>query len=295
LDWLDSLMRAGEIARRVRARVPELVVVGARMLDVAERVEGLIRQMGGRPAFPCNISVDSVAAHYSPPPGDLSTIPPNSVVKIDFGVEVEGFIADTAITITDTATGEVLKTAVEEALKAALRVAAANVKVSAIGAVVQSTLARYGVKPIKNLTGHEIQRYNLHAGVSIPNVAAGDDARLVEGHVYAVEPFATVAAGSGVVVDASPATIFRLNPRQPTRKTTPDEEGLLKNIEERFNGLPYSLRWLKDLGDINMLHQRFVKTGRVKAYPLLVEKTGKPVAQAEHTILVERDGCTVVT
>jgi len=72
-------------------------------------------------------------------------------------------------------------------------------------------------------------------------------------------------------------------------------QALLKNIEERFNGLPYSLRWLKDLGDINMLHQRFVKTGRVKAYPLLVEKTGKPVAQAEHTILVERDGCTVVT
>ena len=289
------MMKAGEIARQVRAQVPGLVVRGVRMLDVAERVEEIIRQLGGRPAFPCNISVDSVAAHYSPTPGDVSIIPPNSVVKIDFGVEVDGYIADTAITITDNATGEVLKTAVEEALKAALKVVAAGVKVSVVGAAIQSTLARYGVKPIKNLTGHEIQRYSLHAGVSIPNVAAGDDARLVEGHVYAVEPFATVAEGSGVVVDASPATIFRLNPRQPTRRTTPEEEALLENIQKRFNGLPYSLRWLKDLGGIEDLHQRFVKTGRVKAYPLLVEKTGKPVAQAEHTILVERDGCQVVT
>ena len=226
MGLFDSLMRAGEITRHVRDRIPVFAVPGARMVDVAEGVEGLIRELGGRPAFPCNISVDSVAAHYSPPPGDVSTIPANSVVKVDFGVEVDGYIADTAITITDTVAGEVLKTAVEEALKAALKMAAANVKVSALGAVIQNTLTRYGVKPIKNLTGHEIQRYNLHAGVSIPNVAAGDDARLVEGHVYAVEPFATLSEGSGVVVDVMPATIYRLNTQQPRRKTTPEDEQL---------------------------------------------------------------------
>lgn len=291
----EALFRAGEVARRVRAAVPSIVSPGASLLQIAEKVEKMILDNGCRPAFPCNVSVDSVAAHYSPPPGDTSTLHRNFIAKIDFGVMVDGYIADTAVTITDTAVGEMLKTAVEEALKAAVRTVAAGVKVSAIGSVVQNVLTRYGVKPIRNLTGHEIQRYNLHAGVSIPNIAAGEGAKLQEGHVYAIEPFATVADGFGEVIEHRTATIFRLWKTFSGPVSSP-ESSLLKTLSERFNGLPYSPRWLTDLGpDTLSIHQRLVKTGRVKAYPVLVERLNRPVAQAEHTVLVEKDGCTIIT
>ncbi|MCS7133234.1 MAG: type II methionyl aminopeptidase [Candidatus Caldarchaeum sp.] len=294
MSWLDSLLKAGEIAKQVRGLVPELVKPGVSLLEIAERIESAIRELGGVPAFPCNISVDSVAAHYSPPPGDSSVLRRNFVAKIDFGVMVDGYIADTAVTVTDTAVGELLKTAVEEALKAAVKTVAAGVKVSAVGAAVQNVLNRHGVKPIRNLTGHEIQRYNLHAGVSVPNVAVGNGVKLQEGHVYAIEPFATTSEGAGEVMDIKTATIYRLE--KPVAAKAVEEAQLLKIITERFKGLPYSLRWLQDLGQETLsLHQKLVKSGRLKSYHVLVEKADRPVAQAEHTVVVTKDGCVVVT
>ncbi|MEM0383335.1 MAG: type II methionyl aminopeptidase [Candidatus Caldarchaeum sp.] len=292
----EGLLKAGEIARKIRNLLPNLVSPGVSLLEVAEQIENMIRDMGASPAFPCNISIDDVAAHYSPPPGDLSKLPRNSVVKLDFGVVVDGYIADTALTITDTSWGETLKQAVEESLKAALKVVEAGVRVSEVGAAVYSTMMKYGVKPIRNLTGHEIQRYNLHAGVSIPNIPVGDGVKLQEGHVYAIEPFATLPDGSGEVRDKQPATIYRLEPIRPRQKLAEAEQALVKTLEKRFEGLPYSLRWLRDMDQEALgLHQKLVKQGRVKAYPMLVEKTGKPVAQAEHTVLVEKGGCVVIT
>ncbi|MDW8084052.1 MAG: type II methionyl aminopeptidase [Candidatus Caldarchaeum sp.] len=296
MSWLDYLLKAGEVAKQVRAKIPEIVKPGTSFLEIAEHVEGMIRDLGATPAFPCNISIDSVAAHYSPPPGDATILHRNFVAKIDFGVVVEGYIADTAVTVTNTAVGEMLKNAVEDALKAAVKSVADGVKASAVGRVIQNVLTRHGVKPIRNLTGHEIQRFNLHAGVSIPNIATANGAKLLEGHVYAIEPFATVADGIGEVVDVKTANIYRLEKPVPTAKPASAETLLLKTIAERFKGLPYTLRWLQDLGpDALALHQKLVKMGRLKSYHVLVEKADKPVAQAEHTVVVTKDGCLVVT
>ncbi|MEM4573515.1 MAG: type II methionyl aminopeptidase [Candidatus Caldarchaeum sp.] len=292
----ESLLRAGEIARKIRSQVPNLVSPGASLLEVAEKIENMIRDMGGLPAFPCNISIDAVAAHYSPAPGDSTVLSKNFVAKIDFGVLVDGYIADTAVTVTDTPVGEMLKTAVEEALKAAVKTVAAGVKVSTVAAVIQTVLTRYGLKPIRNLTGHEIQPYNLHAGVSIPNVAVRDGVKLLESHVYAIEPFATVAEGAGEVVDVRMPTIYRLEKAIPPKKLADEETRLLNIISERFKTLPYSLRWLQDLDPETLkIHERLVRMGRLKSYPMLVEKSEKPVAQAEHTVFVTREGCVVIT
>lgn len=292
----EALLKAGEIARKIRNLVPNLVTPGVSLLEVAEKIENMIRDMGGSPAFPCNISLDAVAAHYSPAPGDSTLFSKNFVAKIDFGVLVDGYIADTAVTVTDTSVGEMLKTAVEEALKAAVKTVAAGVKVSTVGAAIQNVLTRYGVKPIRNLTGHEIQPYNLHAGVSIPNVAVRDGVKLLEGHVYAIEPFATIPEGAGEVVDVRKPTIYRLEKELSAKKLTDEETRLLNIISERFKTLPYSLRWLQDLDpSILKVHEKLVKTGRLKSYPMLVEKFEKPVAQAEHTVFVTREGCVVIT
>ncbi|MEM1944233.1 MAG: type II methionyl aminopeptidase [Nitrososphaerota archaeon] len=292
---MDELIEAGRIARVVRNSVPGLVRPHMPMIELAEKIESMILDRGGRPAFPCNISVDSVAAHYTPPPGDRTLIPRGSVVKIDIGVVVNGYIADTAVTVSDSQLGDTLRYAAEEALKAAIKSVKAGVKVSTVGGAIQSVITRLGFKPIRNLTGHEIKRYNLHAGVSIPNVATDGGARLVEGHVYAIEPFVTLGDAAGEVYEAGEPTIFRVE-KTGLGRLTEAEQAVVEELGDRFHGLPYTLRWLRDLGDSFLtVHGRLVKTGRVRGYPILAERSGRPVAQAEHTIVVKGDGCEVVT
>ncbi len=295
MEAVDELLEAGRIARRVRNEAPSIVRPDMPILELAERIESMIIDYGGRPAFPCNISINSVAAHYTPPPGDMSLLPRNSVVKIDVGVVVNGYIADTAITISDTHLGVSLRYAAEEALKAAVRTVRAGVKVSVIGNTIQSVVTRLGFKPIRNLTGHEITRYNLHAGVSIPNVATQEGVKLQAGHVYAIEPFVTLPDAAGEVHDAGEPTIFKLEGFQ-LGKLSGVEQEVAVELEKRFDSLPYTLRWLKNVDDTFMTaHSRLMKTGRVRGYPILAERSGKPVAQAEHTILVREDGCEVIT
>ncbi|MEM4417036.1 MAG: M24 family metallopeptidase [Nitrososphaerota archaeon] len=130
---MDELIEAGRIARVVRNSVPGLVRPHMPMIELAEKIESMILDRGGRPAFPCNISIDSVAAHYTPPPGDRTLIPRGSVVKIDIGVVVNGYIADTAVTVSESQLGDTLRYAAEEALKAAIKSVKAGVKVSTVG------------------------------------------------------------------------------------------------------------------------------------------------------------------
>jgi len=293
----DELYQAGRVARRVKEEVYRLVRPGVNILDLAERVESLIADNNARPAFPCNVGVNEVAAHFTPVTGYSEQLSAKSVVKVDFGVEIDGYIADTAVTVTDEPLGDSMRLAAEEALRAALKVARAGVRVSEIGAAIQGVVSRRGFKPIRNLTGHEIARFNLHAGVSIPNVETTDSYRLQSGHVYAVEPFVTLPDGSGEVEAISDVTIFRVEPlRRPDRGLGGDDHRLLEQIDRMFRGLPYAERWLSSLGAEAMsIHQRLVKMGRIQGYPVLVEKKRMPVAQAEHTILVLTDGLEVLT
>lgn len=293
----EELFKAGEVAKAVKEEVYRLVRPGASVYELAERVERIIAEKGARPAFPCNVSIGHVAAHYTPSPGDSSTIPAGSVVKVDIGVEVDGYIADTAVTVADSPVGEALRNAAEEALKAALRVIRDGVKASEVGNVVYSVASRYGFKPIRNLTGHEVARYNLHAGVSIPNVPSMNSSRLLKGRTYAIEPFITLREGAGEVVESGEVTIFRYEHRPKALKGVSAKEAELLNLlAQRFKGLPHSTRWIADMGgEYLALHERLVKTGRIHGYPVLVERLGKPVAQAEHTIVVESDGVVVLT
>lgn len=297
-EGLDLLFQAGRIAARVKERVYGLVREGVRLIDVCEAVEEMIESEGGKPAFPCNVCVDEVAAHYSPPPGDFSTVPPNALVKVDMGVHLEGYIVDTAITVSLSGEKQQLVLAAEEALRAAVRFIRAGVRLGDVGATIQQAIQKAGFKPVRNLTGHEISRYSLHGGASIPNIAVPDPRRIAKGAVYAIEPFVCPPRAAGEVVSADAPTIFRLDARRvPTEKLRPDERALLEYIDKSFRGLPYSPRWLSasNVPDPLSVHDRLVRAGRVHKYPVLVEKTGQPVAQAECTVYVEEDGCRVLT
>jgi methionyl aminopeptidase len=266
------------------------------IIQVCEKAEGLIRQKGGKPAFPCNVSINEVAAHYTSPPGDASTIPENSVVKVDIGVHVDGYVTDTAFTACFNPEHAIMVETAKIALNAAIDTVQADVSPSKIGGVIESTIKNRGFKPIQNLTGHSVGRYLIHAGTSIPNVQQVSFGRLKEGEIYAIEPFVTVREAGGSVEDSPQKTIFRLVKTKSTK--TPQAKELLKHIEDNFYTLPFAERWLTGVLPKEQLREAFRELLAVKAitgYPVFVEVTRKTVAQAEHTVLVKKEGCVVLT
>jgi methionyl aminopeptidase len=295
-DALDRLRLAGLIARKVREEACRLIREAALVIEICEAVEEVIRLEGAKPAFPCNIGINEVAAHYTSPPGDQLRIPPRSLVKVDVGVSLDGYITDTAATVALSPELEPMVEAVRMVLQEAIRAMRASIPVSRIGLVVQETAGRLGFKPIRNLTGHEIRWNQLHAGTTIPNVGGACPGRLEAGHIYAIEPFLTTMRGAGEVVSAKIATIYRAEPEKAYhQRLKEDERRLIQYLAERFGNLPYTARWIDDYEKVKDVHERLVKSGRIQQYPVLVERLGEPVAQAEHTVIVYEDGCEVIT
>jgi len=217
-------------------------------------------------------------------------------VKVDIGVSLDGYIADTAITVVLDPRLEPLAESARIALYEAIKAIKPGIPISKIGSIIHKTITGMGFKPIRNLTGHEIKRYNLHAGLSIPNVPTRSSERLREGHIYAIEPFATTMRGAGEVVSMRTATIFRIDPETVFRRKLGSEEiKLAKLLAEKFDSLPYTPRWIDDFDRFGKIHERMVRTGKIHGYPVLVERLGEPVAQFEHTIYVSSNGCEVLT
>lgn len=269
---------------------------GTPILEICETVEDRIRRKGGKLAFPCNVCVNEVAAHYSSPPHDQRTIPRDALVKIDLGVHVDGYIADTATTVSLKPEYEGMVFAVEQALKQVIRTIRPNVTTTQLGQTVKKTIERYGFKPIWNLTGHQLKRHLLHAGKSIPSVPKFSMSRIKEGEAFAVEPFLTLPSGAGQVRGIDEAYIFRYHKAKPTR--SPGAKELLDWIQLECPYLPFSHRWLKDVlppTELEPAFRELLANKSITAYPVLVEKKETVVAQAEHTLLVTERGCVVTT
>jgi len=295
-ETLAKYEGAGAIAREVREEVKSFLYEGIQIIEVCERVEGLIRKKGGRPAFPCNVSINEVAAHYTSPPKDRSVIPPNSLVKVDIGAHLDGYIADTAITICFNPEYEYLVRAAKEALDTAIRTIHSGISTSKLGSAIQKTIETYGCKPVSNLTGHQIGRYLIHTGKSLPNVSHLIGSKIREGEVVAMEPFVTVPSAAGRVKEGDDATIFRFTKAKSLKNLY--SKRLLTYIEENFKTLPFSERWLERVVPKEHHFVAFhdlLKSKCIMPYYVFVETTGKPVAQAEHTVLVLKDGCKVLT
>ncbi|MEM2942482.1 MAG: type II methionyl aminopeptidase, partial [Candidatus Bathyarchaeia archaeon] len=259
-------------------------------------LESMTVELGGSPAFPVNIGVNEVTAHYTSPAKDPLTIPENSIVKVDVGVHVDGYIADTAITLTLSPEYEELVSSAEEALLRATEALRPGVKVSEIGGLIERVIVRFGHRPIRNLMGHRIERYRLHTGKSIPNVSGIEGGVVEMGEVYAVEPFSTFQGAAGFVQDTAETYIFRYNREKKLRSR--DAAELLDSIKQQHRFLPFASRWLRPTSSASSFDQAFmelVKERCVIPYRVLVEASGQPVSQAEHTVLVEKDGCRVIT
>lgn len=287
--------RAGKIAAEVRERARRLVHEGMPVIDLCEKMEALIRMRGGRPAFPCNVSINEIAAHFTSPPQDRQVIPEDSIVKVDIGVHIDGYIADTAVTVCfDTEKEDLVRTA-EVALEKAVEMLRPGLSVSRFGATIEKTVKARGFKPVSNLTGHQVGRYLVHGGRSLPNVSNFSTEKMNVGEVYAVEPFVTVAEAAGRVESGVETCIFRFLRSRSLRDSY--ARRLLDYVKKKFRTLPFTERWLQGLLPPDRYRPAFSKllsSKSLMSYPVFVEASGKPVAQAEHTVLIVRDGCLVL-
>jgi methionyl aminopeptidase len=297
MDSLDSYLRAGRIASEVRENARRKYHVGSTLLQICESIEHEIKSKTAEPAFPVNVSLNEIAAHYTAEPGDQTVVRDGDILKIDIGVQIQGYIADTAVTVCYDPKHEGLVRAAEAALSEAVRIARVGTKSGDIGKIIESTIAKFGYRPIQNLSGHSLQQYTIHAGRSIPNIRTiGSSFSLAANEAYAIEPFVTTKDGHGVVYEGRIRNIYGITSRKPVKE--PDADEFLEKIWERFRTLPFALRWMTDIYEekkVRQLADFLVRKRNIHAYPILVEGNGKVVTQAEHTIITKDTGTDIIT
>lgn len=280
---MNKWEKSAKICAEAREYGKKLCVEGASYLDIAEKVEKKIIQLGGKPAFPVDTSINSVAAHTSPFPNDKRVLQKGDLVKLDLGAHIDGHVSDTAVTV-EVGTNKNIKLikASAEALKAAIETTKPNISVCKIGAAIGEVITSAGFNPIKNLSGHGLDLWQVHTSPTIPNYDNGDETKLSEGQIVAIETFSTT--GEGFVKDGKPSGVYGLVDLRPVRLNS--VRRVLKYIQEEYRTLPFSARWLQKFQNINFALRILEKEGIVKQYPELPERSGGLVAQTEHTIEV---------
>lgn len=292
---IEEFREAGKIGAKVREESRQLINIGEGLLDIAETIEGMIREEGAEPAFPVNVSINEIAAHYTPEFEDKATIGENDVVKVDLGAELNGALSDTAYTVDLSGKNGKLVEASEKALESAIGGIKAGVTIGEIGRIVEEKIKEYGFRPVANLTGHRISTGMLHTGVDVPSIKTDDPYQFQAGEIFAIEPFAT--DGKGFVSDTEQVEIFSLY--MPGRLRMRESRKLLNHVISNYGMLPFAERWLmKEFKSKLLLKNALKEMLRMqvlKGYPVLKEAGNGMVAQTEHTVLVTEDGVEVLT
>ena len=284
-DEFKFYEKAKEISDKVVEFSKKIIKEGLSIRELAESIEKKIEELGGRPAFPTNVCINDIAAHYSPDIDDETRITSDDLVKVDIGVHFNGYIWDRAFTVCLSKKYNSLIKASEKALKEAIKLIKPGVKVFQISEVVEETLKELGFNPIRNLCGHGLQRFILHAKPTIPNGRNNIQDEIREKQVIAMEVFST--DGGGWVKESDVALIYSFKEDKPVRMW--EARKILSKAKEEFNCLPFAKRWLKEFpkAKVEIALRQLVEVGALKSYPVLREVTGGRVAQTEETILVK--------
>ena len=286
MDETEKYIEAGRIAAEALRYGAGMIRIGESLLDVTEKIEQKIIDMGGEFAFPPQISLNETAAHYCADVNDSIIFKKGDLAKIDVGVMIDGYIGDTAMSI-NMGNHEKLVAASREALENAIKAIKPGVTISEIGQTIQETIMRSGFSPVKNLSGHGLSRYVFHDKPSIPNYNTGENYRLEKGSKIAIEPFAS--NGAGVIYESGSSNIFSQVSRKPIRNTISRE--ILREIE-KYKDMPFTTRWLvKKFPEfkVNFALRDLMQNGIIRSYAPLPDKAGGFISQAEHTVIVDEE------
>lgn len=298
----NLIRRAAETHRQVRQYAQRTIRPGMSMTDIVNMIEdgtrALVEENGFESGigFPTGVSLNEVAAHYTPNAGDKRILQETDVLKVDFGVHVKGRIVDSAFTLNFEPTWDPLLAAVREATNAGIAAAGIDVRLGDVGAAVQEVMESHEVEAhgkthqvrcIRNLNGHNIEPYRIHGGKSVPIVGVPLDVKMEEGEYFAIETFGST--GRGYVMDSGECSHYARKvhvPSVPLRVSS--ARPLLYTISKNFGSLPFCRRYLDRLGEKNYLLglKHLVQQGIVQDYPPLADVPGSMTAQYEHTILL---------
>ncbi len=281
---LEDWRKAGKLAAEVLDFGKSLIKKGAKMLEVSDKIDAKIYELGGKPAFPSQISCDHIAAHYCAHPDD-DIVFDEQLCCLDVGVHVDGAIGDNATSVDLSGKNPELVKASREALDAAIKVVAPGITLGEVGRAIHEVITSYGFAPVRNLSGHGLGRYEIHTSPSVPNYDNHDPTELEEGQIIAIEPFAT--KGKGMIFESEPSTIYSLIQKKPVR--SPAAREVLKNIEQ-YDSLPFTTRWLTKnmpLFKVKFGLRELVQNGVLREHPPLPDADKGLVSQAEHTIMVK--------
>jgi methionyl aminopeptidase len=287
-EIFEKYRDAGVLAAKILRRSAQGIRVGGSYLDLVESIEVQVEEEGAALAFPLNLSLNEDAAHDTASPDDARVFTKGDVAKLDLGVQVEGYIADTATTI-DLGNNSLLLEASEQALEAAIKAVRPGTTAGELGAAIQKEIEYRGYRPISNLTGHGLDRYILHRPPTIPNIGVNGGVVLEEGMVFAIEPFATT--GSGHVGEKTRKEIYSQVSQKPVR--IPAARAILDTVKDR-HGLPFARRWLNEK-KLDLALSSLVRSQVLHVYPVLSDIPGSLVSQHEHTVIVTSEGCIVTT
>ena len=287
-------IKAGKIAARVLRELKDDIQPGVKVFRLCTIAEKKIIEYGGRPAFPCTVSIDNKVAHYTSPYGDETVIPDSGLVKLDLGANVDGYLSDVAETVDLDGTLEGFVAATDDALEEAIQLLNPGTPLGDIGKQIEKVIKAYGLKPIRNLTGHELKRYRLHAGKKVPNVKERGIGNVELGDCFAIEPYAT--NGEGTVIESDLIYIFSNTAKDETLEGT--TEKLRLHLREKYESLPFAIRWIgSTMKEIDIVEsvRELLKAKVIRGHPVQVSKKGRPVSQSEHTVFVSDNGPIVLT
>lgn len=285
MEDLEKWRKAGKIAKEALEYGASLVKNGAKIREVCDKIDAKIIELGGKPAWPTQVGLDATAAHYTPENDDEAVFKDN-LVCLDVGAQVDGCIGDNALTIDLSGKYSDIMKASEEALNNAIKIIKIGTTIGEVGKVIQETIEKHGLSPIRNLSGHGLSPWEIHDKPSIPNHDTKDTRKLEKGQIIAIEPFAT--NGAGLIYEADHGNIFSLIDVKPVRSQYARE--VLSFIAENYKNLPFTTRWLiKEFGPgkTNLAINEMMRQGMIHAYPPLIEKNKGMVAVFEKTILID--------
>jgi methionyl aminopeptidase len=296
---ITSLRKAGNIANEVKKFLKPKVKIGTNVSSLVEAAESKIIELAGNWAFPVNVSINNIAAHYtSPIKDDGLTINEGDIVKVDLGVHIEGFIVDTAfsVNLSNDPLLENIIQATEVAIEAAKNLAKPEVNTRVIGKKTEDIVKGFGYNPIKELGGHQIERWTVHGKKQLPELGSQGGDIIEEGDVFAVEIFAST--GEGSIHNTNYSYIYEVNPyagRVPLRRKTSKQ--ILGHINKNYKTLPFAERWLAKEFRLGVAFglQELIQQGKLKVHYVLSEQKGAYVSQSEETIMITENGFEQLT
>jgi len=304
----ENLREAAEAHRIVRQWAKSWIKPGMKMIDIADTIETSLRKtldvdgLKRSIAFPTGLSLNHVAAHYTPNAGDTRVLQETDVLKVDIGLQVNGWIVDSAFTMAFDPMYDPLLQTVREATNAGVKAAGIDVRLCEVGEAIEEVMTSgevtigkrtHQIVPIRNLMGHSLGVYTIHAGKSVPCIkGSGDQTKMEEGDLFAIETFGST--GHGFVNDDMEISHFMKAPHLPPGgiRGGPKAKELYNFINKNYSTLAFARRWLDQAGITRyaIALKNLTDCGAVNPYPPLVDAEGSFTAQFEHTLCLKPSG-----